>query len=237
MRKMKWLRAGLFCAISAAGLAAAGMARACDVALLLAVDISGSVDAQEYALQMDGLAAALADPSVADALVRAKAAVMVMHWTGGSRQDIVVPWTRITSHQEVEALKSATMGAQRQWYNYATAIGAALKFAVIQFDAVPDCKRRVIDVSGDGRNNEGSDPVGMRPVLQAAGVTVNGLAIEADESSLAAYYRDHVASGALSFVMVARDFSDYPDRIRQKLLREVTAQLSSLGAPGGPFLR
>lgn len=230
IRKIKWGLAALFLA--------ATPARACDVALLLAVDISGSVDGDEYRIQMDGLAAALADPSVADALVRAKAAVMVMQWTGGSRQDVVVPWMHIADHDDVAALKAATEGAKRQWFNYATAIGAALKFAALQFDDIADCKRKVIDVSGDGRNNEGSDPADMRSTLYRAGITVNGLVIEGSERDLREYYYEHVAVGELAFVMTANGFEDYPDRIRQKLLREVTEQVSDLqdGANSRPSL-
>ena len=201
-------------------------AAACDLALALAVDISGSVDPVEFDIQMQGLAAGLRDGVVAEALVRAEAAVIVIQWTGSSRQDITVPWTRIRSYEDAGALARQIELAPRKWRNFSTAIGEALDFTLAQFDEAPDCKRKVIDVSGDGPSNEGIEPLDMHPALRAANITVNALAIEENEADLTAYFWENLIRGEGAFVVTANRFEDYPDRIRQKLIRETTAQLS-----------
>ncbi len=143
-------------------------AAACDLALVLAVDVSGSVDAQEYRLQMDGLAAGLRDGVVSEALVRARAQVLLLQWSGGSRQEVTLPWTQVQSFADVEALARQVETAPRPWRNFSTAIGEALELALAQFPAVPECKRRVVDVSGDGFSNEGIEPQELREALAAA---------------------------------------------------------------------
>lgn len=202
--------------------------KACEVALALTVDVSGSVDRQEYALQMNGLAAALRDPSVADALVDAQAAVMLMQWTGTSRQIVTLPWRRIIDLGQLETMAKEVENTQRKWRNFSTAIGEALDFATRQFDEVRDCKRKVIDVSGDGYSNEGIKPEPLRARLANEGFTVNALAIEGSADKLTEYFRDNVIVGQGAFVMTANSFGEYPERIRQKLIREVTKKLASL---------
>lgn len=203
-------------------------APACDLALALAVDISGSVDPQEFKVQMQGLADALRDGTVSEALVRAEAAVMLVQWTGTSRQDITIPWTRIQNFADAEALARQIETAPRRWRNFSTAIGDAVGFILDQWYTAPDCKRKVIDVSGDGASNEGRHPNEMRAALTAMGVTVNALAIEESEADLTAYFWENVIHGEGAFVMTANTFEDYPDRIRRKLIREVIAQVSCL---------
>lgn len=203
--------------------------RACDIALLLALDVSGSVDPAEYALQRDGLALALRDGLVSEALVRAGAKVAVMQWTGSTRQRITVPWTRIASFDDADRFADQVQSDVRVWRNFSTAIGDALELGAQYFDEVPDCKRKVIDVSGDGRSNEGLEPHGVKPALKAQGITVNGLVIEASEDDLTAYYWENVITGEGAFVVTAADFRDYPARIREKLLREIVPQVSDSG--------
>jgi len=192
------------------------------------VDISGSVDRQEYALQMNGLAAALRDPTVADALVDAKAAVMLVQWTGSSRQIISMPWRRITDLDQLEGMAVEVENTKRQWRNFSTAIGEALEFAAAQFSEVRDCKRKVIDVSGDGYSNEGVNPLAIRGRLDDDGFTVNALSIEGSANNLTEYFWNNVVTGQGAFVMTANSFDEYPERIRQKLVREVTKKISSL---------
>jgi len=200
---------------------------ACDLALVLAVDISGSVDPDEYRIQMDGLAAALRDPTVSEALVRAEAAVTLVQWTGRTRQTVSVPWTRIAGFRDAEALAQAVETAPRAWRNFSTAIGEAMAFAVERFETGPDCRRRILDISGDGRSNEGIAPRRMHPALAAAGIVVNALAIEESEDDLTGYFWENVIRGPGAFVVTANDFAAYPARIRQKLLREITLQMSA----------
>ena len=206
-------------------------AQACELALALAVDVSGSVDPVEYNIQMQGLANALRDSVVSEALVRAEAAVILIQWTGNSRQEVSVPWTRLRSFEDVQALAKRVETAPRRWRNFSTAIGEALRFTLEQFDTAPDCKRRVIDGSGDGPSNEGREPLGMHPALQAADITVNALAIEEDADDLTGYFWENLIRGEGAFVVTANQFEDYPAQIRRKLLRETTKQVSCLAQP------
>ncbi|PTX57162.1 Ca-activated chloride channel family protein [Litoreibacter ponti] len=203
-------------------------AMACELALVLAVDVSGSVDQREYRVQMEGLGAALADSAVTEALVVAEAKVMLLQWTGASRQRVSIPWTHITDFERADALAERVAKTQRVWRNFSTAIGEAVGFSLTHFDAVPECTRRVVDVSGDGYSNEGVPPEEMKAAALRQGVTINGLAIEASEAELTAYYRRNLIVGPGSFAMKADDFEDYPRRIREKLLREITKQVAVL---------
>jgi hypothetical protein len=98
---------------------------ACEIALVLAVDVSGSVDAKEYDLQMRGLALALRDGAVSEALVSSRAQVALVQWTGSSRQQVALPWREIRSFADTEALAVAVTEAPRAWRHFSTAIGAA----------------------------------------------------------------------------------------------------------------
>ncbi len=204
-----------------------GPARGCELALVLAVDVSGSVDPREYRLQMDGLAAALNDPLISEALVRAQAQLSLVQWSGQSRQALSLPWTAIPDFDALADFVRQVETAQRPWRNYSTSIGEALRFALPLFDRVPDCRRRVIDVSGDGPSNEGEPPEAVKPALSAARVTVNAIAIEASEDDLGAYFFEHVIHGPGAFVVYAERFADYPEQIRKKLLREVVKQTAT----------
>lgn len=199
---------------------------ACRLALMLAVDVSGSVNPQEFATQMNGLAAALRDPIVSEALVRSEAAVALMQWTGTRRQAQSLPWTRVLTFDDLEALAQAIEETPRRWRNYSTAIGEALLFGMNAFEEVPDCRRRVIDISGDGRSNEGIAPLHIADRVGGAGITVNALVIIGAESDLPAYFRDNVVIGPNSFVEVAGNYAEFPMRMRLKLLREVAEPLS-----------
>lgn len=209
-------------------LATAAPAAACDLALVLAVDVSGSVDMQEYRIQMDGLAQALRDPVVSEALVRAQAEVMLVQWTGATRQKVSLPWTSMTNFIAVETFAAEVAADPRIWRNYSTAVGEALSFSMQQFEEVAHCTRHLIDLSGDGPSNEGVTPDGHHPALRAAGVTVNAIAIEESEPDLTAYFFENVIVGEGAFVETAIDFDDYPEKIRRKLLREITKQTADL---------
>jgi Ca-activated chloride channel family protein len=200
----------------------------CGLALVLAVDVSGSVDTREYRIQMDGLALALRDGIVTDALVDQQAQVSLMQWTGSSRQRQTIGWTALTTRADVLTLADRIETDQRIWRNFSTAIGEAVELAATSFDAVPQCGRRVIDVSGDGVSNEGIAPDTLRAMLTARGITVNALAIETDDTDLTGYFYENLIHGERAFVITADGFADYPDQIRRKLQRETTKQLSGL---------
>ncbi len=201
-------------------------ARACDVALVLTVDVSGSIDPSEYELQMSGLAEALEDAAVADALVASKAKIALVLWSGASRQEVSIGWQSMTDVEAVEAFAVEVRQIARPWRNFSTAIGEMLAVSYGMLRNVK-CKRHVIDVSGDGVSNEGQDPGGVRDALVAGGVHINGLAIlGAGGDDLVRYYEKHVIGGPNAFVYSATGYDDYPRAIRRKLLDEVTEPVS-----------
>ncbi|KAJ02800.1 DUF1194 domain-containing protein [Sulfitobacter mediterraneus] len=201
-------------------------ALACELALVLAVDVSGSVDRAEYRIQMDGLAAALSDGIVTEALVEQQARVTLIQWSGTSRQEQTIPWTVITDFSDVAALAEQVAHAPRRWRNYSTAIGEALTLSAQVLEAATECRRKVVDVSGDGKSNEGITPPDVLPQMRAKGIIVNALAIETDDADLTAYFFENLISGEGAFVITANGFEDYPAQIRRKLQRETTKQLS-----------
>jgi Ca-activated chloride channel family protein len=201
-------------------------ARACDLALLLAVDISGSVDPREYRIQMQGLADGLRDGVVSEALVRGQAKVAVMQWTGSTRQQITVTWSSMTTFADVEALAVRVETAPRAWRNYSTAVGEAMAVGLRLFEDVSPCRRKVMDISGDGEANEGMSTAAPRAALSHAGITVNGLAIDTNNEDLTGWYWENVITGAGAFVVTANDFSEYPRAIRLKLIRETSSPVA-----------
>jgi len=215
-------------ALSVVLIGAWGRAQACQLALVLAVDVSGSVDRQEYDIQMQGLAAALNDGIVVDALIEQEAMVTLLQWTGSSRQRQTIPWHKIETALDVADFAAQVAQDERVWRNYSTAIGEALIAAQNALSVVPQCARKVIDVSGDGVSNEGVDPNTRRASLSDMGVTVNALAIETDETDLTAWFFENLIHGEGAFVVTANGFEDYPEQIKRKLQRETTRQLSGL---------
>ena len=204
----------------------------CSLALILAIDVSGSIDPIEYALQTEGLANALMSPEVSAALTAVGAGrvfINVIQWSGASQQAQVVPWTQLNGPQSLAAIAKRILEHPRQFDKYATAIGEALTFAKIRFSELQlGCARRVLDVSGDGRSNEGWSPHLIRDQLVQAGVTVNGLVILDGKPALFEYYQKNVIGGAGSFAMTTETFAGYYEAIKNKLVREMhppTAQL------------
>ena len=202
-------------------------APACDLALVLAVDVSGSVDAGEYRIQMDGLAAALRDGQVVDALVDQRAQVTLIQWSGSARQRQTIDWHEMTTPLDVGALAQKIEDDPRVWRNFSTAVGEAIGLSLDVLAQVPACRRKVIDVSGDGVSNEGPMPDMHRAALGALDVTVNALAIETGQEDLTGWFFEHLIHGEGAFVITANGFEDYPEQIRRKLQRETTRQVSS----------
>jgi hypothetical protein len=217
-----------------------------DLELLLAVDASGSVDAGEFELQRRGLAEAFRDPDVIAALAAyapAGVAVGLMQWSGRRQQVMVVDWTPVRDAPSAWAFSAAIAGAGRAILGE-TAIADALGFAIDQLERNRFVgARRVIDLSGDGANNAGGAPDALRDAAVALGITVNGLAILNEAPVLDFYYAQHVIGGPGAFILAAKDYQDFTQAIRRKLLREIegaglaglpAARRLAAAAAGGP---
>lgn len=198
-------------------------ALACETALLLAIDVSGSIDASDYRLQTEGLASALADPDVTDALVRGQVALAVIQWSGVDEQALVLSWQRMLAPPDVTRFAARAAAIPRTFSGSDTAVGEGLRFATSQFAAVPDCRNKVIDVSGDGQENAGFTDAAARREAIAAGLTINAIAIEDPGPAfpVTSYYRSWIITPG-GFVVTARGLQGYAGTLRQKLLRELT---------------
>lgn len=205
----------------ATGIWAVAPLRACELALVLAVDVSASISSDEYLYQMQGLAEALVDPVIANALVKGQIALTVVQWSGASDQDISVPWQRMLTQENVADFARTTHALPRKWSDGYTAIGSLLEFAALLYLAVPDCRRLVLDVSGDGIINAGVSTRAARNMLIAKGVTINGIAIDRRGDAVIQYFRADIIGGADAFVIPARGYADYVRAIREKLFREL----------------
>ncbi|MBR9762233.1 MAG: DUF1194 domain-containing protein [Rhodobacteraceae bacterium] len=210
------------------------LAEQCREALALGLDVSGSVDAGEYRMQLEGLAAALDNAQVREALFALPGApvrLMVYEWSGPDDQRVLAPWSEIDSDAALAALQARLRGARRQAMDPSTAIAPALRFGATALAQQPECWRRVLDLSGDGRHNTG--PVPRQQDLP--GITVNGLVIaRADRiAELSAYYRAHVLRGPDAFVESAFGFRDFEEAMVRKLLKELAIlPLAGLEPPG-----
>lgn len=209
-------------------IALAPAAQACEVALMLAVDVSGSVDPSEYRIQMDGLAAALIERSIADALVAASAQVALMQWTGTGRQSVVISWTEMNTQDDVAEFAIQVAESPRLWRDFSTAIGEAMQLALPYFTAVNTCDRLVMDISGDGISNEGRFPSTLWPAFAEAGITVNALVIQDTGFDLTTWFEGNVITGAGAFAVTANTFEQYPEQIIRKLYRELTQPIAQI---------
>lgn len=214
-----------------------GAALACALELILAVDVSGSINVDEFALQTEGTASAFEDPQLAEAIINQPGGVWVTYtqWSGATRQRQVTGWHHLTDPGSMAEFATAIRRGGRVWRNYSTAIGEALFHVMKVGETAPArCKRRVVDVSGDGVSNEGRAPMSMARTLEGLGYTINALVIRGDSPDPVRYYRNNVLAGPGAFMEVAEDFADYPRAIRKKLLREVESQALLSDAGGAP---
>jgi Ca-activated chloride channel family protein len=192
----------------------------CDTALLLAVDVSNSVDDSEYRLQIDGLADALRDPEVAEALVDGQVALLVMQWSGPDQQRVAIPWRRMAAPADPTFLSATVRALPRAYVRAGTAPAEAILRALDLLAEASPCGRQVIDMSGDGVRNSGGPVPPARDAASARGVTINAVAIETLGTKVADFYlSDLVTPGG--FVARARGHGDYPRAIRAKILREL----------------
>ena len=216
--------------------------QALDVKIVLAADVSRSIDADEFALQQRGYAAAISDPRVIDAILAGRhgaIAVSFVEWAGLDEQTKVIDWKVIASAADARAFADTLRDAPRAFVGR-TAIGSAIDYSLSLLNAPGlEADRAVIDVSGDGTSNQGRLVSESRDAAITAGVTVNGLAIfnrsaAAQGGYLALhtnppggidkYYRDNVSGGVGSFVIHIDDFNSFEQAMIEKLITEISAE-------------
>ncbi len=196
-------------------------AAACTTALLLAIDVSNSIDAGEYKIQAEGLADALLDPEVREALVAGQVALSVMQWSGRGSQQIVFPWEKMQTDADVIRWSEKARTMPRSFIMSDTAVGDMLRYSIEHFRSAPQCDRQVIDVSGDGTDNAGTNPQSARTRAESLGITINALAIEGMGVSISTFFRRHVITRD-GFVMTSRGHTSYAETLKRKIRREVS---------------
>jgi Protein of unknown function (DUF1194) len=207
-----------------------------DLLLVLAADVSRSVDNAKFQLQRDGYAAAVSDPRVLEAIRsgrNGRIAVTYVEWSGVGSQRVVIDWTTIGDVESAKSFGDRLLEAPRSFADR-TSISGAIEFAMAQLGRAPyRATRRTIDISGDGTNNAGRDVSLARDEALAQGVTINGLVIFSETplawnpdhtnppGGLDNYYREHVVGGPGSFVLAAQDFNSFGQAIIKKMIAEV----------------
>ncbi len=225
-------------ALLLAGSAVTARAEQVDLQLILAADVSRSIDNDEFQLQRQGYAAALQDPRVLSAIHSGAVgaiAVSFVEWSSVGEQKVVVDWTVIRDDESAGVVGDQILKAERSYIGH-TSISDALDFAMERFaKSGLTSPRRVIDVSGDGTNNSGRPIETARDDAVAHGVVINGLAIinlnpnfgyvahTQPPGGLPNYYRENVVGGVGSFVLQIDDFHSFTDAMVQKLVTEISA--------------
>jgi hypothetical protein len=234
MRAICLLMGALVASIALVGAAIA--AEPVDLLLVLASDVSHSIDTAKFKLQRDGYIAALSDPRVIEVIrsgPHGRIAICFVEWSGGEEQRVVIDWTLIDGTKAAQDLVSQLDEAPRSFANF-TSISAGIDFAMAQLKRAPyHSVRQTIDVSGDGTNNSGRSVIAARDDAVAQGVTVNGLVILTEQplvhdpyhthpvGGLEAYYRENVVGGPNSFVIVAETFNTFGKAMLNKLIAEI----------------
>lgn len=216
----------------------ASAAADCRQALALGLDVSGSVDALEYRLQLDGLANALLHPEVREALLvmpSAPVSLAVYEWSGPNDQRLTLDWTVVSDAAALDAVADRLRRAARGPGELSTALGSALTFGGALLRQQAHCGKRTLDISGDGQSNTGPHPRDSHGALPD-GTTVNALVILLPELAgpaadtpgpLDGYFRAYVIDGPDAFVETALGFADFEAAMVRKLKRELQGQLYS----------
>lgn len=225
------------CVSAILGAASAASASTCRLALLLALDVSSSVDAAEDTLQRSGLVAALTAPEVRAAFFATPqpVALAVYEWSGRYNQEVILDWMLIDSPERLLRAAETVATSKRSHNDFPTAMGYALGFGAGMLAEAPTCSYKTLDVAGDGQNNEGFSPAQAYSAFPFEDITVNGLVVNgADfeaETGLIAFYKGQVIRGPGAFVEIANGFEDYERAMRRKLERELTPPvIGSFGA-------
>jgi hypothetical protein len=229
---------GVLIAITLFGPTQPSRAETVDLQLILAADVSRSVDEDEFRLQREGTAAALTNPRVIKAIQSGpyrSIAVTFVEWSGAEAQHVVADWMVVRDDETAGVFAAILQTAPRSFTGF-TSISAAIDFSMKQFaNSGVDSERRIIDVSGDGTNNGGRPVNEARDEAVAAGVTINGLAIinqhpnpgyfahTQPPGGLGEYYRTNVTGGPGSFVLTIEDFDSFAEAMTSKLVNEIAS--------------
>lgn len=237
MRAVRFLAVVLAAAMAFAGVATA--AEPVDLLLVLASNVSRSVDAAKFKLQRDGYVAAISNPRVIDAIrsgPHGRIAICFVEWSGVGAQKVVIDWTLIDGAKAAQEFTSQLDEAQRSFADR-TSISGGIDFAMTQFERAPfQSTRRTIDVSGDGTNNSGPLIVPTRDEVLAAGITINGLLIMLKRpapgtmgiENLDVYCEDCVIGGPGAFVVPIRERKQFIEATRTKLVLEISGRRPEL---------
>jgi len=193
--------------------------------LVLAVDASSSVSVEEFNLQMRGFAEAFRSAPVTAAVAAHGAggiAISMIQWSDNRRQEVAIDWRVLADAASAEAFADTIDSTPRFLDGGGTAIGGAIAFSLAELERNGyQGARKVIDISGDGRANQGAQPETLRDAAVLQGVTINGLAILNEDSSVAAYYKNSVIGGDGAFVITANDYESFAQAILEKLVKEI----------------
>lgn len=229
------------CALLGALAAPPAAAQDCRLALLLALDVSASVDETEHRIQRDGLAAALLAPEVLDPLLNGPGpvALAIYEWSGRFQQEVVSDWRLVTSEAQVLDIVEELRTTPRSTGEFPTALGYAIGFASEMFATAPPCLFQTLDMAGDGENNDGFPPAMAYEHFALAGVTVNGLAIGGASRLIRDYYAAEVIRGPGAFVEYAVNHEEFAAAMRRKLERELRVMVlgTSPAAPPASLFR
>ena len=234
---MRRLIIGILVTLACVAAAAHGLALplTVDLELVLAVDVSRSIDDDEYNLQKTGYADAFTHPSVLSAIQanpHHRIAVTFVEWAGADFQKVIIPWTVVSDAESGQLFGEAIRVAPRSFWGW-TSISGAIDFSMKLFGQEGmESTRRVIDVSGDGVNNSGRPAAMAREDAVAAGVTINGLVIMNDRPTpgfttqrpqppLDDFFRENVIGGTGAFLIAIDDFESFAHAIVNKLIKEI----------------
>ena len=196
-----------------------------DLALVFAVDVSSSVDEGDYKLQMGGIAQALRSPLALDYVQsgsQRKVAISVVQWSTAKTQVVTLDWHILVDGPSIEAAALSIETQERRWSLGGTGMAAALEFCTTLLNNFPmPARRKLIDVSGDGQDNEGGDVAHARALTLASGITINGLPIIEGSQYIEDYYRFQIIGGPGAFIEPAVNILAFGRAMQSKLLREL----------------
>ena len=198
---------------------------ACEIELVIAMDVSRSVDQYEFDLLRNGTANAFSHPEIMEVIDWMDEGMMVSitQWSGIGRQKVSVPWRHVKSQKSLEKLSDDIRTMKRAFRFDFTAPAEALIHAFSMFKQNHrSCKRKIIDLSGDGRANQGGDTGITADLIARSGVTINGLVIRGDNPDPLNFYIEEVKRGAVSFIEIANGYDDFSRAIFRKILREIS---------------